>query len=101
MRGSAPFAPLRARRAACQGSVTSPVDPLEQEEALPLHAPPASEGTPSDTSSRTLFGLGLRAPESRAASRRPRSLAPLDPSAQGGLAPLIALSPSSRAGVLR
>lgn len=84
MRGSAPLASLTSRRAACQGDVPSPVDPLDQEGALPLHGPPASEGQPSNTSSRTLFGLGLRAPEThRGVSRAQGALLPETPARKG------------------
>lgn len=95
MRGSAQRSPFgaayAARRAAWQG--VPPVHP--DQEKLLLHGPLASEGTPSDTSSRPspsiLAGLGLRIPRtcaSRAASRRPESLAPLDPSAEEEASPL-------------
>ena len=88
MRGSAPLASLPSRRAACQGDVPSPVDPLDQEWALPLHGPPASEGTPSDTSSRLLAGLELRIPESRALPRNRGALLPWTPARKEDRSPL-------------
>ena len=106
----------RFHRALARGTFRPPWTPGSRSGFHPsMHLP--GQGESPDTPGRPLAGVGLRAPHTtprvaRALSGRRGSLAPLDPSlsaktlrvsagAQGGPAPLIALSPSSIAGRLR